>query len=300
MIGVAFTIVLAFVMALVPTGARADIAGPASVIDGDTIEIGGQKVRLHGIDAPESAQMCIAESQWRCGEQAARALDKKIAGRAVTCAERGRDKDGLILAVCSAGGEDLNAWLVYAGWALAYRQISTDYVPEEQAARAARRGVWRGSILAPWDWRTRHKVGEQSVNERMQMAQPPSEDGPRTITIRAANNGHFYVDAVADGKSIQLIVDTGATWVSLSRGDAERIGLDMKRLAFVHRMQTANGVARAASVTLRALRIGPVGVFDVEALVIDGDVGQSLLGLSFLSRLQSYAVSGSALTLTGY
>ena len=305
--GTAFTILLALATAFMPTAARADIVGPASVIDGDTIEIHGQTIRLHGIDAPESDQTCVAESQWRCGQRAAFALDRKIGGREVTCAERDRNQDGLVVAVCRAGGEDLNAWLVYEGWALAYRKSSTEYVSEEQAARASRRGVWRGSILAPWDWRVsqqakaRANANKQPASARTLAELPPSrgnEAAPRTVTIHAAQNGHFHVNAMADGTGIQLVVDTGATWVSLSRRDAAHIGIDLNRLSFSKGVKTADGVARAAPITLRELRVGSIAFRDVQALVIDGRSELSLLGFSFLGRLQGYAVNGSTLTLT--
>lgn len=147
------TVLVILIAALAPA-AHADVAGRASVIDGDTIEVHGQRIRLFGIDAPESAQLCLAENKrWRCGQQAALALDDKIAGRPVTCAEKDRDRYGRIVAVCRAGELDLNAWLVAEGWALAYRQYSTDYVDEEEAARAGRKGIWRGTFVPPWDWR---------------------------------------------------------------------------------------------------------------------------------------------------
>jgi len=146
-------LVLVLIAALAPA-AHADIAGRASVIDGDTIEIHGQRIRLFGVDAPESAQFCLADNnRWRCGQQAALALDSKIAGRPVACAEKDRDRYGRIVAVCRADNEDLNAWLVAEGWALAYRQYSTNYVGSEEAARSARKGVWRGTNVPPWDWR---------------------------------------------------------------------------------------------------------------------------------------------------
>ena len=126
-----------------------------------------------------------------------------------------------------------------------------------------------------------------------------TEIGPRSIVYKAANDGHFHVDAVADGVGIKLIVDTGASVVSLTRRDAARIGIDMNGLSFTQRMQTANGLAWAAPVTLRELRVGPIVMNDVRAAVNDGQSGESLLGVSFLARLQSYTVSGSTLTLTG-
>lgn len=141
---------------------HAEIAGRASIIDGDTIDIHGQRIRLFGIDAPESGQECLAravfhatawEERWRCGQHAALALDEKIAGRPVSCEEKDQDRYGRIVAVCRLAGEDLNAWLAAEGWALAYRQYSIDYVDEEERAKAARNGIWRGTFVPPWDWR---------------------------------------------------------------------------------------------------------------------------------------------------
>src|SRR5438874_5398102 len=112
--------------ALPPIASAADLAGQASIIDGDTIEIHGQRIRLFGIDAPEHDQLCEAVgSQYRCGQQAALALADQIGSKTVDCAPRDVDQYGRIVAVCSAGGEDLNAWMVRQGWALAYRHYST-------------------------------------------------------------------------------------------------------------------------------------------------------------------------------
>jgi clan AA aspartic protease (TIGR02281 family) len=301
----AFTILAAFAAVTLPAPAGGEIVGPASVVDGDTLEIEGQKVRLYGVDAPEAEQTCAARTEWRCGAEAARALTQKITGHPVTCAERGNAADGAVLATCRLGAEDLAAWLAQEGWALAWRAQSSDYLGEEQDARAARRGVWRGALQAPWDWRAaqmaRARAKGRTQNERLILAAMPADadaSAPRNVTIRAASNGHFYVEAVANGRRIPLVVDTGATVVSLTRQDAERIGLDVSHLSYTQRVQTANGVARAAPVTLREVSIGPVAVADVEAVVNEGRSAHSLLGMSFLSRLQGYSVSGDSLTMT--
>jgi clan AA aspartic protease (TIGR02281 family) len=300
----AITILFGLAAVVAPAAAHAKVAGPAAVVDGDTLEIEGQKVRLYGIDAPEAAQTCVARNEWRCGAAAKHVLETKVAGRPVACDERETIADGSVLATCRLGNQDLAAWLVTEGWALAYRAQSTDYLSEELEARAAGRGVWRGAVLAPWDWRAadmaRARLKGRAQNERLVLASLPSDSGgaPRSVTIRAANNGHFHVDAVANGRRIPFVVDTGATVVSLTRQDAERIGLDVTRLAYTQRFQTANGVARAAPVTLREVSVGPIMVSDVQAVVNEGRSSTSLLGMSFLSRLQGYSVSGDALTMT--
>lgn len=129
--------------------------GVASVIDGDTLEIRGTRIRLHGIDAPESSQRCTRPSgqKWRCGQQAALVLSDRIGHRGVSCDRRDIDRYGRTIAVCSQDGVDLNSWMVQEGWAVAYRQYSQDYVGEEADARRAGRNIWSGSFVMPWDWR---------------------------------------------------------------------------------------------------------------------------------------------------
>ena len=143
------------------------ISGTASVIDGDTIEIHGTRIRLYGIDAPESAQLCLVDGNpTRCGQSAAFALADKIGARPVVCDAKDRDVYGRTVAICSIGGENLNAWMTAQGWALAYRQYSTAYVSEEEEAQAAKRGMWRGDFIRPWDWRHQHEhvKGGAAVN----------------------------------------------------------------------------------------------------------------------------------------
>ncbi len=142
------------VLALIATPALADVAGTANVIDGDTIEVHGQRIRLHGIDAPESRQLCRLDGKpWQCGKDAANALAEKIARRPVTCEDLGRDRYKRIIARCTVAGEDLEKCMVSQGLALAYRRYSFDYVGEEADARAAQRGIWAGEFLPPWEWR---------------------------------------------------------------------------------------------------------------------------------------------------
>lgn len=132
-----------------------ELNGVASVIDGDTVEIRGTRIRLHGIDAPESRQLCRRQSgqSWRCGQQAALALSDRIGRRSVICVARDTDRYGRTIAVCSQDGIDLNAWMVAEGWAVAYRQYSRDYVSADTEARSAGRNIWSGTFVMPWDWR---------------------------------------------------------------------------------------------------------------------------------------------------
>jgi endonuclease YncB( thermonuclease family) len=136
----------------------ADIAGTARVLDGDTIEIAGTRLRLHGIDAPEVKQPCTAYGQiWPCGKVAKQWLAARLEGREVTCRPKGHDRYDRTVAVCYVGGEDLAGRIVAEGWALDYRKYSLKYVGAENDARAAGRGIWRGTFQTPWDWRAEHQ-----------------------------------------------------------------------------------------------------------------------------------------------
>ena len=147
--------ITAVFIALFLTGqAEADVTGRARVIDGDTLEIAAQRIRLHGIDALEARQFCRGkDGAWPCGAEATKALRSMIRNAAVSCIEHDRDRYGRIVAVCIVGDGDLNAAMVRRGWALAYRQYSVDYVRAETAARATRTGLWAGEFVPPWDWR---------------------------------------------------------------------------------------------------------------------------------------------------
>ena len=150
----ALTGVLATVLLLgLPVRAKTDhgdLVGQARVIDGDTVEISGRHVRLEGIDAPEMAQTCTDHTggSWRCGQDAARALERLVAGHSLTCEDKGTDKYGRMLGVCFSGSRDVNAEMVRQGLAWAFVKYSRSYVREEAEARALHIGIWQGERKA--------------------------------------------------------------------------------------------------------------------------------------------------------
>lgn len=142
--------------ALVLAGpAAAEIRGVARVFDGDTLEIGLVRIRLHGIDAPELGQSCGdgTGGEWRCGQAAADRLAALVDDAEVVCDARERDHFGRIVATCRAGGRDLSRALSAEGLAWAYTRFSDDYVTQEAQARDAGQGIWQGPAVAAWDYR---------------------------------------------------------------------------------------------------------------------------------------------------
>lgn len=146
-----------------PDTTRQPVAGQATVIDGDTIEVSGTRIRLEGIDAPEAGQSCKRRllGRWACGTAATAALTRMLDGRAVRCDPRGTDKYGRMLAVCFADGRDVNAQMVREGHAWAFIKYSEAYVTEEAKARTERRGVWQAETETPWDFRAKKWAGAE-------------------------------------------------------------------------------------------------------------------------------------------
>ena len=128
----------------------------ARIVDGDTVVLSGVRVRLHGIDAPETRQSCrdARDRRYRCGREATAALIR-LAGGGIRCRmQRGSDRYGRKIGTCyAADGRNINAEMVRLGHALAYRKYSTAYVAQEREARARRRGLHRGAFVDPWAWR---------------------------------------------------------------------------------------------------------------------------------------------------
>ncbi len=127
-------------------------------------------------------------------------------------------------------------------------------------------------------------------------AQAHSAAAPNSLTFRANKQGHVYLEAVVNGSPVRFVVDTGATLVVLTPADAAAAGIGSNDLTFRATMSTANGTARAAPVKLRELRVGQFAADDVPAVVMD-HLTTSLLGQSFLRRLDSYEMRDGVLTL---
>jgi endonuclease YncB( thermonuclease family) len=155
--------VVALVMSFSP-GFAERLAGQVSIIDGDTLEIHGTRIRLWGIDAPESSQLCRGEDslRYRCGAKAANELDAFIARRPVDCSPVSLDQYRRTVAVCSIDGVDLAEWLVRNGLALDWPKYSKGkYDGAQRDAEHAGRGIWEGSYVEPWLFRACIRLGER-------------------------------------------------------------------------------------------------------------------------------------------
>ncbi len=139
---------------LLPGSALAEITGRVNAIEGDVVEISGERVRLFGIDAPEPEQSCtIFGNSIDCGHIAKTALMDLTAGAQVVCRPTGKKRRGLLVATCFVDGFDISENMVHTGWALADPEDGSRYLAKQREAKRAKRGLWRGTFTRPWRWR---------------------------------------------------------------------------------------------------------------------------------------------------
>jgi aspartyl protease family protein len=158
------------------------------------------------------------------------------------------------------------------------------------------------ALVAAYSYRSEFVMVAQRVAGELM---PPGEavvvDGrgsEQSVRLRRRPDGHFVVRAQINGSAVPMLIDTGATTIVLRPADARQAGVDVDRLSYSVRVQTANGAALAAAVRLRQVAIGPIVIDGVDALVArPGVLKESLLGMNFLRRLRSYEFSGDYLTL---
>ncbi len=137
-----------------PAWAADRTTGRPIVIDGETLEIGGKRYRLYGVDAPDLRQRCeIRGRTYDCGNVSRAALMDLVAGVEATCAPLQSRPGETGRARCVAGGYDLAEGMVHTGWALALPCEGAGYARIERRAERARRGLWQGRFTPPWEWR---------------------------------------------------------------------------------------------------------------------------------------------------
>ena len=134
------------------------INGKPRIIDGDTIHIKSNKIRLHGIDAPETKQTCkIGNEEWYCGKQSTKELKKLINKQNVECVINDVDVYNRYIAICYIDEININQWMVKNGWAIAYRYYSKDYINEEEYADDNKLGIWKSKFIEPYLYRKKNK-----------------------------------------------------------------------------------------------------------------------------------------------
>jgi endonuclease YncB( thermonuclease family) len=181
--------------------------GVPQIVDADTVYEGTTKIRLSGIDAPETDQICLdaAGKAWNCGIEATEKLRAFVREQSWTCELTGQDVYRRSLGSCTVAGEDVSSWLVRNGWALAFRRYSMTYVADEDIARQQKRGLWSGAFIAPWEWRHRSKstiiLGAIAVPVNAQrlllapaaVADPPSPNCTIKGNLKSANQCIYHV-----------------------------------------------------------------------------------------------------------
>jgi endonuclease YncB( thermonuclease family) len=170
-------LILTLFLAFVPAPLLAQAAGAARILDGNTLEVGGQTFRLAHVDAPERAQTCEHYGQpWDCGVEAANVLERTIAGREVAC-------EGGAVAVCRVGIESLNLEMLMTGMAVAALDAPADYAEAEAMAREARRGLWAGRFVRPEEWRQGARLQPTPAAERCRIKGTVAAGGRRVYLV---------------------------------------------------------------------------------------------------------------------
>lgn len=192
--------------------------GTIRVIDGDTIDVGGTRVRLHGIDAPEAGQSCDTDQgrTWACGAWVSREMRARYQGKTATCLAVERDRYGRIVARCTVGGQDMGAALVGEGLAFAYRRYAMDYDLIEKQAAAADRGIWAMRVQNPADYR---REGQPAPSQQQAVASDCNIKG----NISAKGERIYHRPGQEHYDRTRVNTGQGERWFC-SRAEAEAAG----------------------------------------------------------------------------
>ncbi len=210
---------VAFAPAVLSIEGNERLSGIASVLDGDTIELAGVRIRIYGIDAPEGAQRCKGPKQeWLCGRAATRALERMTSGKTLSCAGRGVDDYGRLLAVCNVDRVDVGASLVRQGFAWAFVKYSKIYLDDERQAREARLGVFEVENVNPWDFRAARWEGARQTVESDR-----APDCPIKGNINREGGRVYHLPWQASYPRTKINERTGERWFC-SIAEAEKAG----------------------------------------------------------------------------
>ena len=173
------------------------IYGNPSAVDGDTLDFGGGRVRLFGIDAPERTQTCQrASGAWECGADATVLLASLIEGQRVQCEQRDTDRYGRPVAVCTAGGIDLSEAMARTGFAIALEHFSADYVATVEQARTARLGIWEGTFQEPAEFRASDRTFLAETAEYESRLERDRRQDSATSPAKPSASGAYFRNCV--------------------------------------------------------------------------------------------------------
>jgi endonuclease YncB( thermonuclease family) len=161
-----FAALTAIILRLDTIGTRQSAGSPV-IIDGDSLELAGVRIRMKGIDAPEMGQSCAGKTgPFECGREARAYLRRLVGTSQVSCEGWQYDKYQRLLAECKAGLKSLNREMALSGWAVSYG----GYGAEEAAARKAKSGLWAGTFDQPQDWRKMKGAASEAEHDLWQAA----------------------------------------------------------------------------------------------------------------------------------
>ena len=152
-------------------------------------------------------------------------------------------------------------------------------------------------LMAP-STRTANERTQPTAMAAQPVPAPAVSAGPRSLTVRADNRGHYQVEGRIDGRRIGFMVDTGATVIALPEREAGRLGIHPSQRDYTAQIRTANGIVRGAPTRLNMVEVGGLVVYGVDAVIMpDGALSENLLGMSYLSRLRRFEMTGGRLVL---
>ena len=209
--GMLRTLILLFAVMSAPAFAAPN--GQVRVIDADTIDVGGVRVRLFGIDAPEMGQPCSDSGRtWDCGAWTRDAVRNRFEGTYARCDERDIDRYGRVVAVCLVDGQDMGQMIVHSGLAWAFRRYSESYDLDEKAAAVAGRGLWAVEVQMPSEFRAARAAGPAPTNQNC------------AIKGNISGNGRIYhVPGQEHYARTSINTANGERWFC-SRSEAEAAG----------------------------------------------------------------------------
>ena len=210
-----FLVILWLGLGLPAAASEAEVRGTIAVIDGDTIDVGGQRIRLFGIDAPEQDQTCQTRQgvTWACGAWVTEQVRRLYGGKSALCRQVDQDRYGRIVATCEAEGTDIGQRLVSDGLAFAYRRYSMAYDLDEKGAAISDRGLHGSRVQVPSEFR------------QTRATRTAPTDRACTIKGNISSKGHriYHIPGQVDYDRTGIREDKGERWFCSTR-EAEAAG----------------------------------------------------------------------------